>query len=139
MQVAKKMNNTRKLRRVEAAKLDAKNRALNTGDWTDAKASTFVGLYVLCHEMIYGFVPFELKKNATFLKACKYAKDIWHQHFKDDNQLMVKFIKWSWEREKSLKEYGEKQNYTKPPLNFYKQFDGKMITEFLVDQSRKRV
>lgn len=77
---------------------DARIRA-KSGEWDDASSSTVVGLYAVCHELVYGCVPAELAEKGTFRNAVKTATRFCLDYFGGEPNRMVAFIKWVWKRE----------------------------------------
>jgi len=86
--------------------IDAAQRRAASGEWDGAKGATLVGLYAICHRMIYGIIPQELCEKALFNIAAKLAAVALHKHFDDDPSAAAAFVKWSWEREKRLSGMG---------------------------------
>lgn len=121
----------------ELAVRDAERRA-ESGDWTKATGKTLVGLYALCHRMIYGVVPAELDDKVTMKIAAKMARGQLHRHFDDDVDAAVEFIKWAWEREKSRENYALANGRTRSRMGFRWQFGDAIVTDFRVDLERSK-
>lgn len=91
------------------AMADAKRRA-ESGDWEGATGRTLVGAFLLCHRMVYRFIPAEMENTPIFRSACKRAEHCYRRHFRDDPDACVEFIKWVWLRERSRQEWALRQN-----------------------------
>jgi hypothetical protein len=90
----------RKKTSAEVAEADAKRRA-QTGEWEDAKPSTLVGLYSVCHRMVYGVAPIEFEDNAEFASATRAASALLTSQFGGDAVEFAAFVRWAWTREKN--------------------------------------
>lgn len=122
---------------VEVALDDAKRRA-RSGEWEDAKAATLVGLYALCHQMVYGVVPSELKQVGLFRAATRMAKRMMHEYFDDDPSQVVELIRWSWEREKRKNTWAQSHAIDRNRLSWKWQFAASMETDYRIARTQKR-
>ena len=120
---------------LEVAIDDATHRA-KSGDWDDAKGATLVGLYALCHRLIYGIVPDELQELPTFHAAAKLAKAITHAHFADDFASSAVFVKWCWEREKRKDTWARRNGIDRNRMSWRLQFSASMVTDWRIDQRK---
>lgn len=116
---------------VQVAVHDANRRAIS-GEWDTAKGATFVGLYAMCHQMVYGVLPAELDPPGIFRQAAKAAAQAMHQMFDDDPYEVVKFLRWTWEREKRRNSYSQKSGHERSRLMWRWQFSRAVYTDYLV-------
>lgn len=127
----------RQLLPIEVALDDARRRAAS-GEWDGAKGSSLVGLYALCHELIYGIVPEELRELASFRFAAKQAASFAHDHFDDDFGAAAGFVKWAWEREKRKHTWALKNGVDRNRLSWRLQFSAMLLTDWKVEQRAPR-
>lgn len=122
---------------IEVALDDAKRRA-KSGDWEGSKGATFIGLYALCHEMVYGVVPDELYEQQTFRAAAKFALKVLRDRFEDDADQCAAFMRWSWEREKRKHTWAQANGLDRNRLGWKLQFATTMLTDYRVALSQKK-
>lgn len=91
-----------------SAMADAKRRA-GTGDWEGATGRTLVGVFLLCHRMVYQFVPADLESTPMFRSACKQAELCYRRHFRDKPGECVEFLKWAWLRERGRQQWAQRE------------------------------
>lgn len=127
----------RMLAPIEIALDDAKRRAAS-GDWDGAHGSTFVGLYALCHQMIYSVVPEELFAIAEYRTAAKMAAKMLHENFGDDPFRLAEFIRWSWEREKRKHNWALANGADRKRLGVRWQFSLGILTDYRIALSQKK-
>lgn len=125
------------LTEVDVAIRDAKRRAAS-GEWAGSKGSTFIGLYAMCHEMVYGVIPDELYSAGMFRAAAKSAANALHELFDDEPVRVVLFIKWAWEREKRKNEWALRQGFDRNRLSWKWQFSPNMLTDWRISLTQKR-
>lgn len=116
---------------------DARRRA-ESGDWEEARGSSLVGLYALCHEMIYGVVPEELFAIAEYRTAAKVAARMMHENFNDDPSEVAAFIRWSWEREKRKNNWAQAKGFDRKRLGVRWQFSLGLLTDYRIARSQKK-
>jgi len=116
---------------------DAERRAAS-GEWEDAGARAFVGLYAMCHRMVYHVDAGDLTDTRTFQAATRLAAGALHRYFGDDKDDLVEFIKWIWEREKGREEWAAREGKDRGRLNVRLQFSATLVTDYRVDQSRRK-
>jgi hypothetical protein len=121
---------------LEVAIRDAKYRA-SSGEWESAKGATFVGLYAMCHQMVYGVVPSELTQPALFRSAARLAVKALHEQFDDDPGELAAFVRWCWEREKRRSTWAQSSGVDRNRLSWKWQFSRSMETDYRI--SRKRI
>lgn len=109
---------------------DAKARA-RSGDWGGVGGSTLVGLYAMCHELVYKVIPLELKKTGTFRAASRAASSMLKSHFEGEPDEMVSFIKWAWEREKGRAKWAVENQKDRNRMGWMVQFSESMLTDYL--------
>lgn len=126
-----------KLAAIDVGIRNAEDRA-RTGEWADANGATFVGLYALCHRMIYGIVPTELYRNGDFQIACRMARRTLHELFRDDGDDMAAFVKWCWEREKRRNSWAQASGYDRNRLSPRTQFSPTLLTDYRIAASKQR-
>lgn len=122
---------------LEAAISDAERRAAS-GEWEQATGRSFVGLYALCHRLVYGVLPEELAEKGALGLAAKMATTCLHVSFGDDRAAFVEFIKWTWEREKGREMWALQNGKTRSRLGVRLQFSGSLITDHRVDLQRRQ-
>jgi hypothetical protein len=122
---------------IEVAMDDAKRRAAS-GDWSAAKGSSFVGLYAICHHMIYGVVPDELFQAGVYKVAAKIAANALHDLFADDPDAMAAFVRWCWVREKRKHNWALGNGFDRNRLGWKWQFSRALLTDYRVSTSQKR-
>lgn len=125
------------LTEVDVAMRDAKRRAAS-GDWVGSKGSTFIGLYAMCHEMVYTVIPDELYAAGIFKAAARNAANAMHELFDDDPVKVVQFMKWAWEREKRKHEWAQRQGFDRNRMSWKWQFSLNMLTDYRVSLTQKR-
>lgn len=116
---------------------DAERRAA-TGDWEDATARSFVGLYALCHRLTYGVDALDLAEPGALQGATRAATRALHVHFGDDKSELVEFVKWVWEREKGREEWAAREGKNRGRLNARIQFSAALVTDYRVDMTRRK-
>lgn len=127
----------RKLSDLEANLRIAEDRAL-TGDWSGATGPTFVGLYALCHRVVYDVLPLELESVAEFRAASKLALTCLHAHFDDDVDALARFVKWAWDRERSRSAWAREKGFDKKRLGWRLVFSASMVTDYRAASGRVR-
>ncbi len=125
------------LKPVEVAVLDAEHRS-KVGTWEEATGRTFVGLYALCHRIVYGEVPLELFEKREFSVAARMATKALHEWFEDDPTLLVEFIKFCWEREKRRDAWAIREGKDRTRMRARFQFSATMVQDWRVDRTRNR-
>ena len=116
---------------------DASRRAAS-GDWAGAKGGTLVGLYALCHRMVYGVLPGELEQVGLFRQACKQAASLMHELFSDDASAVAAFVRWSWEREKRRNAWAQSKQIERNRLGWRAQFSRALETDYRVASKQRR-
>lgn len=87
---------------------DARSRA-ESGDWDGSTGRTMVGVFLLCHRMVYQFIPAELESTPVFRAACKQAELCYRRHFRDNPGACVEFLKWAWLRERGRQQWASRE------------------------------
>lgn len=114
---------------------DARGRA-RTGEWADARGPALVGLYALCHELVYGVEAAELRSAGEWSAAVRCAGRALAEHFGGDADLMADFVKWTWEREKGREAWARRTRANRPRLGWRLQFSPRVVTDWRVDVTR---
>lgn len=112
-----------------------------TGDWEDAKPRDFVGLFALCHEIVYGIEPIELATKTELMKATRVAKKCLSNFFDDDAEEFVEFIKWVWKRQEGKEAWALREGKNLSRLNVFAQFSPQKVSDYrieIVRSQRKR-
>ena len=122
---------------LEVAVDDASRRA-ESGDWEGAKGSSFIGLYALCHRMVYGILPCELQELGCFRAAAKQAALVAHTAFGDDPSEMAEFVRWAWEREKARAKWARSQHFDRNRMGWRMQFSRGLETDYRVAKAQRR-
>lgn len=128
---------TTTLKPVEVAVADAENRS-QTGDWTGATGRTFVGLYALCHRIVYGEIPLELFEKQEFSIAARMANKALHEWFEDNPDILVEFVKWAWEREKGRDVWALREGKTRSRMRSRLQFSAAYVQDWRVYRILRR-
>ncbi len=128
---------TKKLPRIVAAVSGAEYRS-KTGDWEGATGRTFVGLYALCHRIVYGEIPLELYEKGMFSTAARMATRTLHEFFRDDPDVLVEFIKWSWIREKRRDAWAIQNGTDRGRMGVRFQFAAAHVQDWRVDKTKGR-
>lgn len=81
---------------------------MKLADWRGMSAGRLVGLYWICHEMVYGVPPGELNNTTNWRNAMLAAGKMVTVHFDGDVYRAVEFMQWVWTREKGREEYRRK-------------------------------
>lgn len=117
-----------KLTDLEVAMDDAGRRG-RSGDWEDATGKTFVGMYALCFKMVYGEVPLPLTEKAEVMRGARIAMNCLHNHFSDDKDALVEYIKWSWSVERRKHTWALGQGFDRKPMGVGLQFAASLVQE----------
>ena len=118
---------------VEEAKVKARS-----GDWSDSRGKVFVGLYAICHEMVYGEISIELDRVSSVTAGARAANTALHNYFDDSPDQLVEFVKWSWEQEKRKNSWALRNGIERKPLSINFQFSPKLIQEYRISKRRNR-
>lgn len=132
-----RVRRSRAMTPVEVAIDDASRRA-KSGEWAGSKGKTFVGLYAMCHRLVYGVVPSELEERGAFFAAQKHAARALHELFNDDVQLMAEFVRWSWEVEKRKHAWAQSRTIDRKRLSWRVQFSRALETDFRIYLKQRR-
>lgn len=127
----------KQLTQVDVAMRDAKRRAAS-GEWDGSKGSTFIGLYAMCHEMVYGVIPDELYSAGIFKAAARNAANAMHEMFEDDPVKVVVFMRWAWAREKRKHEWAQQQGFDRNRMSWKWQFARNLLTDYRISLTQKR-
>lgn len=127
----------RKKTSAEIAEADAKRRA-QTGEWEDARPSTIVGLYSVCHRMVYGVAPTEFEDNAEFASATRSASALLKSQFDGDAVAMAAFVRWVWKREQGRVKWAREQGRDLNRLVWRFIFSRSKIGDYRVDIANRR-
>lgn len=122
---------------VEVA-IDEANRRAMSGEWAGSKGRTFVGLYALCHRMIYGVVPEELTDRLMFNTVAKMAAKVMHECFDDDPNELAAFVRWSWEVEKRKNSWAQSKAIDRRRLGPKVQFSRGVVTDYRIYLKQQR-
>lgn len=111
------------------------------GEWDDAKPRDFVGLFALCHQIVYGIEPIELATKTELMKATRVAKKCLSNFFDDDPHELVEFIKWVWKRQEGKEAWALREGKNLSRLNVFAQFSPQKVSDYrieIVRSQRKR-
>lgn len=122
---------------IEIAVSEAKRRS-SDGDWTDAKGKVFVGLFALCHSIVYGEIPLELTEKQELTLGARMANKALHEYFADDPDALVEFVKWSWEAEKRKESWALRQGINRNRMRVRFQFSARLVQDYRVEKQRRR-
>lgn len=87
---------TATLEQFKKAGLDATER-MQTGNWEEAHPLTFLALFNLCHERMYGVEALEIKE-ATKRKTLMFSVyQVIKEQFNDDCDEYAEFVRWLFE------------------------------------------
>jgi hypothetical protein len=132
-----RMKRAKPMTLVEIAIDDARRRAAS-GEWAGAKGAVLVGLYAMCHRMVYGIIPSELFEVPTFRAAAKMAAKAMHELFGDDPAEVAAFVKWSWQVEKRKNEWAQTKSVDRKHLGWRAQFCRSLETDYRIWQKQGR-
>lgn len=118
--------------------IDDASRRARSGEWAGARGKTFVGLYAMCHRLIYGVIPSEVQDKAGFAAASKHAARALHELFKDDPSEMAAFIRWAWEVEKRKHTWAQSKAIDRKRLGWRAQFSRSLETDYRIAQKQKQ-
>jgi hypothetical protein len=118
--------------------IDEAQRRAATGEWEEASGKTLVGLYALCHRIVYRVLPDELREPPQFRMAAKQAAGFVHAHFADDFSAAAAFVKWTWEREKRREIWALENGRDRNRLHWRFQFSAGLFTDYQVERKRTR-
>lgn len=110
-----------------------------SGDWDGAKPRTFVGLYAVCHQMVYGIPASELDDDGEMKKAMRVAGKCQRTHFPEDPYGFASFIAWTWERQKKKEDWAITQGHSISRFTVWRQFAGAAVTDYrksVIDRKR---
>lgn len=99
-----------------------------------------MGLYALCHEMVYGVLPSELEEVRLFRLASREAARLLRSSFGGDVDSAVEYLKWVWGREKGRVQWAASQSPPKERgrLGWRLSFSEAFVTDYRVAQASKR-
>jgi hypothetical protein len=122
------------------AALQSARRRAQSGDWATADGDVLVGLYAVCHEMVYGVLPGELEEVKLFKLAAREASKVLRTQFSGDVDGAVEYLKWVWNREKKRAEWAASQS---PPrergrLGWRLALSDAFVTDYRVVLSSRR-
>lgn len=127
----------RKKTSAEIAEADARRRA-QTGEWEDAKPSTLVGLYAVCHRMVYGVAPIEFEDNAEFASATRSASALLTSQFAGDAVAFAAFVRWAWKREQGRAKWAREQGRDLNRMVWRFVFSRSKVGDYRVDLANRR-
>lgn len=122
---------------VFASVVEEAERRAASGDWDGATGRVFVGLYGVCHRMVYGVTPDELEDPNIFSRYARQANTFLHVSMEDDAAAMAEFIRWTWTREASREKWAATQSISRNRLGPGLQFSARLLTDYRVEQSRQ--
>ena len=126
----------KKVSKLEELIQEAERRS-HEGDWEEATGRSFVGLYALCHRLVYKVDPAELEVRGNLMVAARMAGSRLHDDFGDDVSEMVEFIKWAWKRQEKKIEHAASRGGTANRLSPTILFSKEKITDYRVDHSSR--
>lgn len=121
----------------ELALMSAKTRS-KTGDWSDAKARAFVGLYALCHQLMYDVEVLELKADVEMKKATRLARKCLRDYFDNDTEEFAAFVLWVWQRQKRRENWAITQGKKVNRLTVWNQFSAAVVTDYRKEQTTRK-
>lgn len=121
------------------AALQSARRRAQSGEWATADGEALVGLYAVCHELVYGALPEELEEVALFRQASRTAAKLLRESFGGEVDGAVEFLKWVWEREQGRVRWAASQQ---PPvqrgrLGWRLSFSAAFVTDYRVATAPK--
>lgn len=114
---------------------DAERRA-QEGTWDEARAPVLVGLYGVCHRLVYNVLPDELYDMGAFRGATRAATRMVHEQFEDGIEDAVQFVKWSWKREQSRAAWARSKSISRNRMSWHAQFSTGYVTDWRVEMSK---
>lgn len=120
---------------VDKAKAEAQA-FITLGDWTNAHAHHFVGLFAVLFEHVYG-VALDIKGN-DWRGACSSARGMLKREFDNDRGRMLSYVRWVWSREAERESWRRENGKTGNVIGWRLMFSStKLLTEFKVHLARK--
>jgi len=102
----------------------------------DADPRLMVGIYSALHELVYGVAPDDLAKDWT--QAVAAAKRMLDQQFSDDAPRMVKYLRWTWTREKDREKWRAENGRDGGRIGWRLQFQSlALLTDYKVAVARR--
>lgn len=108
-----------------------------SGDWDGATGQSFVGLYALCHRVVYKTLPAELTDRIFMSRWSRVAGKILHEWFADNTNEFAAFIKWSWEQIQEKEKWALRKGINLPRMKISVQFSRQLYTDYQVFLSKK--
>ncbi len=107
-------------------------------DWSGVTPGKLVALYWCCHEKVYGVVPVELDKASTWETAMKRAGLMVKQHFDNDMERAITFMRWTWTREAEREEWRRANTKQGRRITWQNQFiHDHLITDWRAEAMRR--
>jgi hypothetical protein len=114
------------------------------GQWEKGKRDVFddadprliVGLYSALHEMVYGVAPDELARDWS--PAVGAATRMLDHEFSGDAKLMVRYVRWTWTREKDREKWRAEHGAAGGRIGWRLQFQSlALLTDYKVAVARR--
>ena len=107
-------------------------------DWEGYSPSLVVALYMWCHKEVYGVEQLELQSPAVFEKARMQAARQRKEHFENDVEKQLLFMRWVWRRERGYEEWRRNNGGVGKTIHWYRQFvSAEMVMAYRIDEARK--
>lgn len=107
------------------------------GDWALATPRHYVAVYAIQHEVVYGVAPVELTPTAR-LRAAGMAANMLVRQLGGSQAAMAAFLRWTWQREAERERYRRDRGGGGGRLTAHAQFNGVVLTDYLLEQNRRR-
>ena len=109
---------------------------LDKGDWSEANASHFVGMYAVLFEYVYK-VALDIKGN-DWRGACSAARAMLKNEFNEDNDHFIAYVRWVWSREDEREKWRRENNKSGQVIGWRLMFSSRnLLTEYKVHLARK--
>ena len=108
---------------------------MKDGDWSAATASTFVALYSLLYERVYG-VPMRTTGRERQLAVLR-AGQMLRADFDGDAGAMATFMRWTWKREAEREEWRRQNARDGGSIGWKLQFGTHVLGDYRLAQARR--
>lgn len=106
-------------------------------DWNDAGPRHLVALYWFCHTKVYGTEPKELDTAAAWTRAMMFAGKLVREEFEGDVQLAIRFMRWTWNREKEREAWRRQNRRSGGRITWQQQFVHRyLVSDWRTDKTR---
>lgn len=109
---------------------------IETGDWSDATPSTFLGLFAVLHKEVYG-VETDSEIRAEWRTARVVVGRFVREEFTRADEV-VEFMRWAWVREQEREEWRRRNGRGGFRLTWRLLFGARQLADYRLDVARRR-